>query len=130
MASNLSQKGRFKRKHTETSTQNVLKFFKSKETAKASSIASSILDEIIQISVLESEKSVKKHSGDSVSVKTIQSWKNKFPWLIIEGDGNVRFVLSKMSEVFGLMWALTIFKRIVSSVTVNQPSIKRQSNLN
>ena len=88
-----SEVGRRKQQKTvDGKTQTLFNFFKhSEENVSSTSIVRPIIDNLLRTVVSESEntpqkRNVRKHTGDRVSQKSIESWKRQHPWLIVEND--------------------------------------------
>ena len=89
-----TRKGRKSAPETnEKSVKSILNFFQPKDQSvnvSSKSIVGPLLLQTINAAVDFSEsKSIKtkKHTGNTVSQKTLQTWKQSFPWLLIEETG-------------------------------------------
>lgn len=79
--------GRFKKSYAEN-TSSLFKYFTREDSVEDSTkIVRKIIDDLIISCTDQCDQKVKKHSGSTVSVKTIQSWMSKFSWLIVSGEG-------------------------------------------
>ena len=87
-----TRKGRKSAPETNEKRVNILNFFQPKDQSvnvSSKSIVGPLLLQTINAAVDFSEKSIKtkKHTGSTVSQKTLQTWKQSFPWLLIEETG-------------------------------------------
>lgn len=82
--------GRFKKKYEEN-TASLFRYFPREDTAGDSSrIVRKIIDGLLVPVVDCVNQKVKKNTGCTVSEKAIQSWQNKFSWLLVQGVVFVR----------------------------------------
>lgn len=83
--------GSWKKRWLELKHKSLFAYFEKKPQTEGTSVTSEfvscILDDVFA-KVTETDDK-KKHGIESDSEKTIDSWNEKFPWLIVEGEGNL-----------------------------------------
>lgn len=80
----------------------------------SSEIVDSLLNELA-VNVVSATEKKQKHCGSQVHVKLLESWKNAFDWLNIEGSGDemhFKSVQSSRWQVYRHMRGLVLFRKI------------------
>ena len=91
-------------------------------------IVNTIVDDLLQkVGGTETDS---KHAGDKVSDRTVRSWTAKYPWLIVEKEGNERKMLCSVCKSAQQRLKLTTVWATEGTPNIQHSSIFRHKTSN